>query len=530
MVFKKKRKRRVIFNDDAYQQRTHLDHRYKITDEQSFIDARTTPTFDTHVDTYVWCVGNGAEPPWGRFGLKYRAPVYPVLGSPARATDLIVEACHSKRMEVWGSLRMNDLHDRSYDLKETNDPLKAQHPEYLIGKLEDRDLPPERVDRYLRTAFNFERPEVRKHRLDFIRRNAEAHDFDGYELDFTRFIWSLPMGRERELAPLMTEFIRKVRSALNAIGEKRGRPYTFVVHVMDSVEACLLLGQDVEAWVSQALVDVLVVGMGNMPFAIRLDEWKALGARHGVPVYPSLNARPLFRYHQGEKQQALNRGSAASDEYIRAAAAWWWHNGVDGIYLFNFFTREDVTGLEKKPAYAPLKEIGDPAVLAGKDKLYAIEPVAFGGMFSQGSERPQLPIALDIPERKLALSMGPDADDPKARFRILVFTRGGEADTKVWMRLNHKLLEPVRRDGYYTVEVPAGAMWVGRNELSICCNAELGKTPHPMIVHDEVMISVTLTARRQVDNQSESVEKFLGGPERCAMPGGLAGRVMGEPR
>ena len=187
----------------------------------------------------------------------------------------------------------------------------------------------------------------------------------------------------------------------------------------------------------------------------------------------------------------MNRGSTASDEYIRAVAAWWWHNEVDGIYLFNFFTRVDVTGLQKEQAYAPLKGIGDPAVLAGTDKLYAIEPVNFGGMFSQGSERTQLPIVLDTAERKLALSMGPDADDPGAHFRILVFTRGGEPDTKVWMRLNHRLLEPERRDGYYTVQVPAGVMWAGRNDFSICCNAEIGKTPNPMIVHDEIMISVT---------------------------------------
>ena len=75
--------------------------------------------------------------------------------------------------------------------------------------------------------------------------------------------------------------------------------------------------------------------------------------------------------------------------------------------------------------------------------------------------------------------------------KVLVFTRGGEPDTKGWMRLNHRLLEPVREDGYYTVQVPAGTMWVGRNDFSICCNAELDKPPNPMIVHDEVMISVT---------------------------------------
>ena len=290
MLFEKHRKRRLIYNDDAYQQtnQSSRKHWYNVTDEQSFIDARTTPTFDTHVDTYVWCVGNGCDPPWGPvWGPKHRGPVWPVLGSSQRATDLIVEACHAQQMEIWGSLRMNDLHDHELDMEETNDPLKAEHPEYLIGKSDDRNLPEEQIERMLRTAFNFERPEVREYRLDFIRRNAAAHDFDGYELDFSRWIWNFPLGRERELAPLMTDFVRSVRSELNAIARQRNRPYTLVVRVMDSIESSLLLGQDIETWLSQGLVDVLVVGMGLMPFTFNLEGWKAVGERYGVSVYPS---------------------------------------------------------------------------------------------------------------------------------------------------------------------------------------------------------------------------------------------------
>ena len=48
-----------------------------------------------------------------------------MVGSWDRATDLIVDACHSNGMEVWGSLRMNDLHDARSELKEANDPLKV---------------------------------------------------------------------------------------------------------------------------------------------------------------------------------------------------------------------------------------------------------------------------------------------------------------------------------------------------------------------------------------------------------------------
>jgi hypothetical protein len=487
MLFDRDRQRRLIYNDDAYQQTNQRSrkHWYNITDEQSFIDARTTPTFDTHVDTYVWCVGNGCDPPWGPvWGPKHRGPIWPALGTSQRATDLIINACHAKRMEIWGSLRMNDLHDHELDLEETNDPLKAEHPEYLIGKSDDRNLPEEHVERMLRTAFNFERPEVREHRLGFIRRNATTHDFDGYELDFSRWIWNFPLGRERELAPLMTDFVRSVRSELNAIARQRNRPYTLVVRVMDSIESSLLLGQDIETWLSQGLVDVLVAGMGLMPFTFNLEGWKAVGERYGVSVYPSFCARPPLRWCPEIAAQPY-----AWQEYIRGAAAWWWHEGVNGIYLFNFFTHIDVRGLDSKRVYAPLKEIGDSAELVGKDKLYGIEPLAVAGMFSQASEIAPLPIPLDIHERRLPLKMGPDANDPDAHFRIHALTTGGGTDAKVWMRLNHTLLDLQPRNGCYSAEVPSGIMNVGRNDLTVWCDSELDKTDNPIIVH-EVLTSV----------------------------------------
>ena len=43
----------------------------------------------------------------------------------------------------------------------------------------------------------------------------------------------------------MTDFVRKTRETLNDVAAKRGRPYTLAVHVMDSIETALLLGQDV---------------------------------------------------------------------------------------------------------------------------------------------------------------------------------------------------------------------------------------------------------------------------------------------
>jgi len=490
-TYDKHRTRRIIYNDDSDQQyQGYGGYPYNVVDDQSFIDARTTPTFDTHVDTYVWCLGNGAEPPWGALN----PGVWPALGSEERATDIIVEACHAKGMEVWGSLRMNDIHDsfQAKTLEGTNDPLKAQHPEYLIGKSEDRDLPRELTERCLWTPFNFEREEVRNYRLDYIERQAGAHDFDGFELDFTRFIWNFPLGREVELAPLMTDFVRQVRGRLDAIGEKRGRPCLFVVHVMDSLEKSLLLGQDVEAWLAEGLVDVLTVGMGYLPYVLRMDEWKSLGAKHDVPVYPSINTNTFIDwYRQRSGPKRLERVSAWN-EAIRATAAWWWANDADGIYIFNLFCQEDksVGPMEKDLVYASLAEAGDPGALIGKNKVYAISPSSAGGFCHHGSEATPLPVPLETRERKLPLAIGPDADDPNARFAIHFWTSGGDDDVNVYARLNHKLLEPFVKDDashgqrHYVADVDAGLMRGGFNELSLWCSAEISGTSSPMIVHE----------------------------------------------
>ena len=200
-MFDKHRQRRVIYNDDADQRYAQFSasYGYDITDAQSFINARTTPTFNTHVDTYVWCVGNGADPPWAAAGHN----VHPCLGSNERAADVIVEACHAQGMEVWGSLRMNDIHDsfKAASLAETSEPIKAEHPEYLLAPERNRDLPRELIEQHLWSALNFARPEVRRYRLDYIERNAAAHDFDGYELDFTRFVWCFLPVRSASVRP-----------------------------------------------------------------------------------------------------------------------------------------------------------------------------------------------------------------------------------------------------------------------------------------------------------------------------------------
>ena len=225
--------------------------------------------------------------------------------------------------------------------------------------------------------------------------------------------------------------------------------------------------------------------MGFMPNALRLGQWKELSERYNTPIYPSLNTRPLFRMYKDRFKR-----DASLEEYIRGAAARWWQDGSDGIYLFNLFTHYEHKGfgpLDKKFVYPALADIGEPAALIGKDKIYGIEGP--GGMFNQASEAAVLPVPLDIHERRLPLNIGPDAEDPRARFQIHVWTSHEAVDVKVWIRLNHVLLQTVWQNGCYTVEVPDGILLVGRNELSVFCNVELTTSDTAIIVH-EILVSV----------------------------------------
>ncbi len=488
-MYPQHRRRRLLYNDDSDQQyvRYRDSYGHDIVDDQSFLDTRTTPTFDTHVDTYVWCLGNGADPPWGG-----RDPLFPCLPSNAYATDLIVEACHEHGVEVWGSLRMNDLHDatRSSSLEATADPIKARHPDWMI---ESEDLRPEESgpygeisdgisERYLWSAFNFELPAVRDYRLAYIEKTAREHDFDGYELDFTRFTWYLPLGRERSLAHLMTNLVRRVRRSLDQIAAERGRRYTLAVHVFDSIQTSLNLGLDVETWVEEGLVDALVVGTGYLPYVLEMDEWLVLTAPSGIPVYPSFNTNTL------EEWRPL-LGHPTYHEALRAICSYYWSEHADGQYLFNHFCQRNWQNVEKDGRidldyiYAPLNELGDPAELRGKDKLYAIQPHYEQCMHQQALGPAPLPIPLHSLERLLPLRIGSDGDNPDASTRVRAYVTGGSDETRIWLRLNHTLLASSRNGDWVEADVPRGVLRSGANVLGVWCDERRFETGNPVILH-----------------------------------------------
>ena len=110
------------------------------------------------------------------------------------------------------------------------------------------------------------------------------------------------------------------------------------------------IGLDLVRWLEEDLVDILVVSG-----YFRLNPWEtsvALGRKYGVPVYPCLSESRIRIGRSGKARSSL--------DCYRARAANVWDSGADGVYLFNFF---DV----RSPLF---RELGDPATLRNKDKVY----------------------------------------------------------------------------------------------------------------------------------------------------------------
>lgn len=198
-------------------------------------------------------------------------------------------------------------------------------------------------------------PSVQEKTLEFLTEIFRHYNVDGVELGFLRQQVFFRSTANREIVSpeereAMTSFMRRLRETSETEGLKREKPFLISIRVPDSVDYCDDIGLDVEAWLREGLVDLLVVTS-----YVRLNPWEqsvALRHRYRVPVYTSLDEP---RIKPGENQQLHNSITADRGRALLA-----WNAGVDGIYAFNRF-------LPKAPRW---KVLGAPATLARFDKDY----------------------------------------------------------------------------------------------------------------------------------------------------------------
>ncbi len=425
--------RRIIYNDDGGAVK-HMQS----DDIAAMLAQRIKPLIDTQVDSVYYCGHDNfycayypSELEWveliGDDGLRKAVQRG---ADPGRE---LVTCCRENGLELFWSFRMNDIHE-SYGGNLS--AFKREHPQWLLGS-KDGAYEKRSIQYGIWSSVDFEVPEIREHVVDGVREVLECYELDGVEFDYGRNASLFrPTFDERAVEQRHLDILTQLQRDLRELGrqagsQKKGRlPIAAVVP--ETVELCRYVGIDIERWLEEGLVDIIIAGNGYIPFSNAAGSLIELGHRHDVAVYSRLNLNTtdrLFWRH-------FEAWRAAATNFLQA--------GADGVYLINTYDAPKEYELQAS------KEIGELATLAGKDKLYAVdidfETIAYGG----GDVRYYMPrehicpMAIDDCDRSVTFFVGEDlaaAHSKGLRPTILLRVRIDNADvSRVQLAFNDQPL------------------------------------------------------------------------------------------
>ena len=372
------RRRRLIYNDDGWARcAEYVDGPAK--DEDDFLTRRFNWTLDTQVDSYFWCIGDGADPPFG----------WPPPDGIEDCTTTMLDAARRAGQEAVISLRMNDIHD---SFGKVTYPFKLENRHMLID--------PNGVEPAW-SALDYAFAEVREHKFAYISQICAKYLPDGLELDFFRHPAYFKQGQEAEHVALMTDFVRRVRQRLDEIGQANNRPILLIVRLADTLEKSIKTGFDLPTWLKEGLLDVLIIGGGYAPFQKAWTQLRDLASRYQVPAYPCFSSSLTYTF--------------GSVEPMRAAASNFWHLGAEGVYLFNHFVTVELKKIAAKTVYDELKRLGDPRTLMGLDKTFCQDyvkmftgddPAGVNALLKRMTADPPLPTTIGQTPRTVPLLVG----------------------------------------------------------------------------------------------------------------------------
>ena len=399
------------------------------------------------------------------------------------AIQLTIDYCVEHNLEVFYSHRINDIHNTFLPVERSK--WFREHPQYWMGTpAEAAQAGGGNSPKHWWSSLDFEHPEV----LDFLYQIQEdacgRYAVDGVEIDYFRSPMFFRPNLEYQPATeqqleILTGFQRRLRKMHLQVGTNRGRPILTAVRVPAAPEACRHVGIDIQRWLEEGLVDVLNVGGGYIPFTEPLDEIVKLAHDAGVPVQATISASGM----RGPD------GRYAAVEAWRGAAANMWHAGVDGIVTFN---------LGSGSPDQRLMDIGSPETLAGRNKLFVIDPRRIlEGDLVQGITQDQA-LPLTIPANgQTVIARLPIGDDlaTASRNGILASAdlriRLGDTKSAVELRFNGTQLsatEPATDDGWIVFRPQPDQFRWGHNELAFRIASASVDGPAAEVTHVELPV------------------------------------------
>ncbi len=362
------RRRRIVVQYDAHGQlgapfAEWLEFRFRYIDDP-----------DSQIDAVWWDIGAGS---WAVYPSQVLAPFeHPglklwreqgidwVAGVVAETRRRNLEVFWNHRVSEVDIAPTEDLDPGTRLMMDQLNPVKAAHPDWVIKTW------------WWQGLWDYSVPAVRDYQLSILREVAQSYELDGMQLDFARHMPCLPLGRQWELREHATEFVRAVRTMLLEVEQSTGRPQLVAARIPETPGGCREDGLDIEAWARDGLVDILTLGSRSMQ--VDIAGMRQLTAGSNVKL------QPCFDDHHatdGYRFQPI--------EVLRGVFGNWWQQGADSVLTFNWpnaspavchetlVTRwgrqsynEPVATASHEQAY---RECGDPATLARKDKVFAVE-------------------------------------------------------------------------------------------------------------------------------------------------------------
>ena len=365
--------------------------------ENGLVRSTIDPLRDTQIDTLMWTLGTdpckgipndrlsdwyshntSVGPRWGedrttfstagawRIYENARDMIEKGLDPPA----VVVNHGHEAGMDVFISMRVNDMHDGrlgSIDHRDIS-PNKRKHPDWLLGRLNVTAVG--RDAGYSQFAYNFAMTEVREYKYALAREAIAAYDLDGFEMDFCRFPRYFPQGEARRQADKMTDLLQRIRAALKEKSQSAGRKLKLSVRVPAQFEIAMNAGLDIRTWISEGVVDFVVAG--GQSVLHRMPSKEFLEAAEGTEVKVIAQCLGIFRRGRPLGSKVLwDEKEYFSDEMRRATAALNWMAGFDGIYVFNNHFIEYFQTRSFDPR--SWTELFDPKQMEHMDKHYIVD-------------------------------------------------------------------------------------------------------------------------------------------------------------
>ncbi len=399
----------------------------------------------SQIDAIWWDI-NGASP-----GSAYPSEILPPVDNPLLKKWLsegidwvqkLVDETRRRKLEVFWNYRVSEvdgLAGGGLATKELN-PLKAAHPDWLV-----------RDTWWWQGMWNLASEGLRNHKIEVLRELVTRYDFDGIQIDFSRHIPCLPIGKQWEMREHVTEFMRMVRDLLDEVGQKRQRPFLLAAKVPRNPAGCRVDGFDVQTWADRNLVDILTLGSRSID--VEVEGFRKL-------VGNDVQLQPCFDDHH-----ATDAYRHQSIEFLRGVFDNHWRRGANSVVTFNWSTGvpeiaekvgAEVGPLSQQVAY---REIGDPVTMAGKDKIFAVErrggyPWA-NGFFNRNDTAP-LPGLLNGDGKPVNLTLHisdtPDATETtksELTLRCILFRARGEDSFEIRINGIHlavTLIDPDWKD------------------------------------------------------------------------------------